>query len=190
VSPGSSSRFVRALFLFGSFAFAPLPGVAQSGASAWLHDIEIDPVAYALNGYSVHVALGPSKLRVDLGAYAMALPEVMHGNEDFEVSFDGFGANVQYFPSGGHTGGWVGLGGAVIRTLVERRATDLADRQRSVHSGVSTGWRFDLGRDFFINPWVGVGYLFHTRDVTLGGSTYEPNRITVFPAVHLGYRVR
>lgn len=41
-----------------------------------------------------------------------------------------------------------------------------------------------------VTPWTGVSRCFIVRDITLGDATYESNPITVFPAVHLGYRFR
>ena len=36
-------------------------------------------------------------MRIDLGAYAMAVPRFIHGNKSFDQSFDGFGVKLQYF---------------------------------------------------------------------------------------------
>ena len=172
-----------------TFALAALILAAGPAAAEGFHaDFEVDPTAYALRGHSLHVGLGWDRLRLDLGAYAMALPQALHGNEDFDVSFDGFGAKLQYFPFAEQEGAFFGVDGGVTRPLVQRVGTDLAERQTQVGVGVNLGWRLLLGERFFATPWLGLGYTFGADDVTLAGSTFEAMPFTVFPAVHLGYR--
>jgi hypothetical protein len=59
-----------------------------------------------------------------------------------------------------------------------------------VQAGVHVGYRIALPAHFYVTPWIGVSYAWSAADVTLGGMTYEPARINVFPAVHVGYRFR
>jgi hypothetical protein len=73
---------------------------------------------------------------------------------------------------------------------VSRCYVALASRQTELEAGINLGWRFDLPARFYATPWVGVSHAFNRKDVTLGGSTYAGSGITVFPAVHLGYRFR
>jgi hypothetical protein len=168
---------------------APAPAAAESPAE--LHgDVEVDPTAYALSGYSVHAGFGWSRLRVDLGAFAMALPGFVHGNEGFDASFDGFGAKLQYFPLAEQAGLFVGVDAGLGRMLVQRDGTDLAARRRQLTAGVDAGWRFELWEGLYATPWLGVGYAFNARDVVLGGQTFQSSPWVLFPAVHLGYRFR
>lgn len=151
-------------------------------------DVEVDPTAYVLEGYSLHVGLGWGRLRLDVGAFGMAVPSFAVGNSDFDVSFDGYGAKLQYFPFAEQRGGFVGLDGGVAWQLAERTATEMASRDRQVSLGVNAGWRFAFGDRFYATPWLGVSHAFSARDTTLAGSTYQPPRITFFPAIHLGVR--
>jgi hypothetical protein len=159
------------------------------GVSSFHGDFEIDPTAYALGGFSLHVGLGWKRLRVDLGNYAMGLPQALSGTRDFDVSFDGYGAKAQLFLfSDEQRGGFVGVDGGVTRMSVRRDETDLTRRQSQVGLGVNLGWRFAFGDHFYATPWIGFGYAFGAKDVTLEGATYTASRVTIFPAVHLGYR--
>jgi hypothetical protein len=172
-------------------ASAEAPAATTAAEPSPFHaDVEIDPTAYALSGYSLHVGLGWKRLRLDLGAFAMALPAIVQDNDDFDVSFDGFGAKLQYFGFGDQVGGFIGVDVAVARPLVERAGSDLAHRSTETSMGVNAGWRFDLVGDLYVTPWIGVGYSFDAEDVMLDGARYEAQRITVFPAVHVGYRLR
>ena len=153
-------------------------------------DVEIDPTAYALDGNSIHVGAGTGRFRVDLGSFAEHLPQFFHGHDGFDVSFDGFGVKLQAFLADDQHGWFGGIDGGELRVLAQRRGTDLADRQRQISVGVHAGYRFTLPDGFYITPWIGVGYDFGTRDVTFQGATYHADPISVFPAVHLGFRFR
>lgn len=168
---------------------APTAVAAPAAPPSRVHlDVEIDPTAYILRGYSLHVGIGWRRLRVDLGAYAMAMPEFMHGNPDFDVSFHGFGVKAQFFPLAEQRGLFVGVDTGLAMPLVQRRDTDLARRGLQVSVGAHIGWRFPIIAGLYVTPWVGVSYSFNAEDVTLANRTYTNNPITVFPAVHIGYR--
>jgi hypothetical protein len=166
------------------------PARFAGDSHAFHADVEVDPTAYVLDGYSLHAGLGSGSFRVDLGAYALALPEFVHGNRDFEASFNGYGAKFQYFPFVEQTGGFVGMDFGVIRSLVRLKSTKLADRQTSFGVGVNAGWRFDLVGGLYATPWLGVSRAFGIEKVELGGKTFESSPWVVFPAVHLGLRLR
>ncbi|MDB4961252.1 MAG: hypothetical protein JWP01_1251 [Myxococcales bacterium] len=153
-------------------------------------DVEIDPTAYVLEGYSLHVGLGWKQLRVDLGTFAIAVPSAIQTNEAFDVSLQGAGVKLQYFPFAEQRHAFVGVDMIVGRQLVERVGTTMASRDLQVSLGVAAGWRFPIGKQIYATPWIGVTYGSKIDDVHLAGSTYETKRITVFPAVHLGYRFR
>jgi hypothetical protein len=160
------------------------PAAAEPGV-----DVEIDPIAYALDGYSLHAGVTHDRLRIDLGAFAIAVPEAVHGNDGFRASFDGFGAKAQYFVLRPQAGPFVGAGAGVARLLVERDGTQLAERTTGLSAGVHVGWRFELPHDFYATPWIGVDYtLTGADDVMLDGATFERSAWSVFPTVHLGRR--
>lgn len=163
---------------------------APAPASSFHADAEVDPTAYVLDGYSVHVGIGHRRLRVDLGAYAMKLPKAVHGHDDLELSFDGYGVKVQYFLFAEQRGGFVGVDGGVMRPTVAKPDMQLAERNTELGIGVNAGWRFAITDAFYATTWLGVSYNVNPHTVMLGTSKYEGSHITVFPAVHLGYRFR
>jgi opacity protein-like surface antigen len=164
-------------------------GAAPSPSPSRLHvDAEIDPAGYLLDGYSLHLGVGWRHLRVDLGAYAMRLPQAVHGHDDLDVSFDGYGVKLQYFFRPEQTGGFVGVDAGVIRPTVRKSGTQLSERHTELGVGVNFGWRFTFAERFYATPWLGIGYGLDPHTVTVGGSTYEGSHLSVFPAVHFGYR--
>jgi hypothetical protein len=172
----------------------PAPGsvaTSTSTSTSGFHaDFEVDPTAYVFQGHSLHVGLGWKKLRLDLGAFALALPDALVGHEDFSVAFDGYGLKLQYFPFAEQRGAFVGIDAGVARPFVRRKGTDLAVRRTEYNAGVNFGWRFVFGERFYATAWLGLSRPLARDPVTLAGSTYEGSALTVFPAVHLGYRFR
>lgn len=167
-------------------ALAPRTAAADPGSLAG--DVEVDPTAYILDGSSLHAGLARGHLRLDLGVYAMALPQAAHGDDGFDVAFDGFGAKLQWFPRASRTGVFVGVDAGVARVRAHRQGTDLTVVDRQVSTGVHVGYRFALPANLYVTPWLGVGRAWGAEDLTVDGATYEAMPVTVFPAVHLGYR--
>jgi len=158
--------------------------------SALHADMEVDPTAYALKGFSLHVGVSRRNLRLDLGNFAMALPRFAHGDDGFDVSFDGYGAKLQWFLFDEQAGLFAGVDAGLVRVQARRQNTDLSVRQNQFGLGVHAGYRFTLPAGFYLTPWLGVGYQFNTSDITLADATYKTNPISLFPAVHLGFRFR
>ena len=166
--------------------------LATSAASAepLRADLELDPTAYVLSGNSLHVGVGSGHWRVDLGNFAMAVPQWAHGNDDFEVSFDGYGAKLHYFRRDDQTGLYGGVGVSAARMHARLQGTDLSADDAQYGTGVELGYRIALPHRFHVTPWLGVGTTWGARTVTLADKTFEPSRLTIFPAIHVGYRFR
>lgn len=172
-----------------SSAFLALALLASAASASPVRgDVELDPTAYALSGYSIHAGIGYQHLRLDLGNFAMALPQFVHGDDGFDVAFDGYGAKLQYFFRGDQTGLFAGVDGGVVRVHARLQGSDLAADDTQIGAGVHAGYRFSLPAGFYATAWLGVGYVFSADDVMLGGKTYDAQPFTVFPAIHLGYR--
>ncbi|MCL4223646.1 MAG: hypothetical protein KJZ91_04145 [Myxococcales bacterium] len=153
-------------------------------------DAEVDPTAYALGGYSLHVGAGAGRLRVDLGAFALDVPGFIHGNDGFAAAFHGYGAKLQAFASPQQRGGFVGVGLGLVRFTVTRDGTQLAHDAREVSVDVHAGWRLDLPARFYATAWLAVGRSLGAGDVTLDGATFARSPWMVFPALHVGHRFR
>lgn len=168
---------------------AVLLAIATPAAASPLRgDVEIDPTAYVLAGHSLHAGLSYEHLRVDLGNYGLAVPQAIHGDDRFDIAFDGYGAKVQWFLRADQYGWFGGVDGGVTWFHVHRRGTDHAATDRQIGMGLDAGYRFDLPADLYAALWLGLGYQWGADDVALDGATFEPQPVTVFPAVHVGYR--
>jgi hypothetical protein len=150
-------------------------------------DVEVDPMAYALQGHSVHVGVGTGRFRFDVGAFGLELPAWAKPNTAFDAGFAGFGAkaHAHWFEDG--TGPFAGVGLGAVRTVVQHRASGVAARDTSLGVGVEVGWLVPLVAGLYVKPWVGVSRTLGAEDVEVDGERFEAVRWQVFPTVHLGY---
>jgi hypothetical protein len=180
---------IVALLLASTPAFAD--GGPGNASSSRLHlDMEVDPTAYVLRGYSVHVGIGWKHARLDLGSYGMDVPEAFHGNEGWHASFLGAGAKLQWFPFAAQRGAFIAVGGGVMRQRIVLHETQEASRDTATAAGVELGWRFPLPRGLYVTPWAGVSFSPGASDVMVSGRTFHNKQVLPFAAVHLGYQFR
>jgi hypothetical protein len=151
-------------------------------------DVEIDPLAYVLSGYSVHAGVRYRRFRFDLGAFGLDVPTRLATNPALEERYDGFGVKVDYHVT---TGRWVPFAGlSASRALL--RLTE-KDTQRAASTwqfvpAVRAGLEIAVVSGFYLSPWVSLGYTLSDGVELVGDETYERSPWRVFPTVHLGWR--
>lgn len=174
--------FVRAAVVAAVLALIPAAALAQ-----W--EVEADPIAYGLKGFSGHlgrqVADGAGRLQI--GAFGANVPEAWHGNDGLDLRARGVTAKADYFPRGQPSGLFVGVDATYSRTRFRREETGSQTTRNGGGIGPRIGYRFNIGEHFYITPWVSMGYQFNASDVTLDGERFEQNRYVIFPTVHLGW---
>jgi hypothetical protein len=176
-------RFWKAFMICGILGFLPITAYAQ-------REIEADPTAYALSGYSVHIAdaIFDGKSRLQLGAFAAETPEWVHGNSGWTEKSHGVTFKFDYFPLQPLRGLFIGLDSNYARVRYTLRQTNEKAYQNIVSLGPRIGYRFQLGEHLYVSPWISVDYQFNAEDVVLSGKTFEQGKLAVFPAVHVGWR--
>jgi hypothetical protein len=178
-----NSRFAPLLLVVASLA-VPAPGAAQAHV-----EIEADPIAYAFNGYSLHLAKVMGRVRVNVGTFGLDIPAAYHGNEGWTSSMRGAGVKVDYLGSS-IDGVFVGLDGGYMRNRYALRAGGEAAERDVIGLGVRGGYRQAIGRrGLYVAPWVSVGYNFDGEDVVIAGKEFQRRAVSVFPTVHLGWRI-
>jgi hypothetical protein len=160
-----------------------------SNTDGWSADVELDPLAYAAGGHSVHVGLGRGRVRVDLGAFAADIPEWLQQVDGFDVRSDGFGMKLDVFLQEDWSGPFAGVEAGLLGTTLRSPAGD-HDFDRSLLVGGRAGWRIPLGAGFYATPWLGVDYAIGAGDRNVGAYRYEQSPWVLFPTLHVGYRVR
>lgn len=150
-------------------------------------EVEADPIAYALNGFSLHVASMVGSARVSVGTFGIDVPEWLHGNDGWDASFRGVGVKLDYLGSR-VDGYFVGIDGGYMRMSYGLDGGPAVKRDE-IGVGVRGGYRMDIGKSgLYVSPWVGLGYTFRGRDVVIGEERFDHKPITVFPTIHIGWR--
>jgi hypothetical protein len=165
-------------------AFSRLSPLAQA---QW--EVEADPTAYALKGFSAHVghrAFG-GRSRLQFGAFGAETPEWIHGNNGFTEDSRGVTLKVDYFlhrPAGGF---FFGADSNYARVRYELAQTHERTYRNLVGVGPRVGYRLNLGKHLYLSPWVSVDYQWNAKDITISAKTFRQGRFSLFPALHLGW---
>ncbi|GAA4467734.1 hypothetical protein GCM10023189_51920 [Nibrella saemangeumensis] len=167
---------------------------AQTKEPSHTWEIEIDPIAYALKGYSVHGIYAPGRWRFDAGVFGIQVPESFHGNKGFSVYTQGIGVKANYLLQGTR-GLFTGIGVGYSKDKVRHNQTQASDTGHTLSVGPHIGYRFFLQKKadgtphgLYIAPWVSVDYHLHTDKVKFQDLTYTNKNWGYFPTVHIGYR--
>ena len=154
-------------------------------------EIEVDPLAFALKGYSFHVIFPFENSRIDSGFFGLELPENSK-NEYYTVRFDGYGLKWDYIGNS-IEGMFFGVEAArSMVTLQYDRPNDGLSLQETTRQMTTYGFRigYRFGKEgFYISPWLGISKAdLSGAPVKLSGSEYRQEEIVLFPTVHIGYR--
>jgi len=149
-------------------------------------EVEVDPIAYAANGFSLHLATVLGSARVSIGTFGADIPEWLHGNDDWSMSFRGAGVKVDYLGSR-IDGFFIGVDGGYMRNTYTIGGQ--SEKRNDAAVGVRAGYRLDIGRrGLYLSPWVGVSYTMGGDDMVIGDQRFNDSPITIFPTVHIGWR--
>jgi outer membrane autotransporter protein len=152
-------------------------------------EAETDPAAYALQGFSVHLGhpIFDQRFRLQLGAFGAETPEWIHGNSGFTENSRGVTFKFDYFPLHRLSGLFLGADSNYSWVRYELNQTHEHVDRNIVGLGQRIGYRFNVGKHFYLSPWVSVDYQFNAKDVTISGKIFRESPYSVFPALHLGW---
>ncbi len=155
-------------------------------------ELEVDPIAYVMKGYSVHGVYNMQRLRFDLGVFGIEQPGSITGNKNFNVMTRGFGLKVNYLITG-VKGLYAGADLGYAANDVSIKESTVKDMGHNLSAGVHAGYRFFLfphNKSFlsglYITPWAGVSYNHVYDKVKLAG--YKEGNTGYFATLHIGYR--
>jgi hypothetical protein len=165
---------------------------AQEKETARL-EVEADPLAYILNGYSVHLGVTYGKFRSSAGTFRIKQPSFQLDNDAFSVYSSGFDLKTDYLfgkTKGLHAGIQLTYGKDKIGLKGSADKEDLW----GLSIGARGGYRFMFGKSenrykgFYINPWAALIYSANAKTISKGGEDYKQPSVSIFPAVHVGWR--
>lgn len=153
-------------------------------------EVEADPIAYGLKGFSGHIGHGVFNdySRIQVGGFGAETPEFFHGNEGFTQSSRGVTVKLDHFFKRGHKGWFVGADGDYSRVRYKWNATGASTGRNLAALGPRAGYRFGIGDHLYIVPWVSTNYVFNAHNVALSGNTFKEKSFRVFPTVHVGWK--
>jgi hypothetical protein len=185
---------VRALALL--VLLIPSTASADEAWRAWQPRLDVEPAAFFLHGYSVHVGAQPPampRLLLSTGAYAFDVPDLLvdfSGEDSAEWNvrlFFGAGVFAEYFVGAQPDRGWL-VGGqlGVQRYEVTDRAA-MASRFTDALLLVRGGYEWHPGGyGFYIYPWIGAAF---TAKVGGDDGGYAPRAVVPYVTADIGWRL-
>jgi hypothetical protein len=157
-------------------------------------EVEVDPIAYALNGYSLHGILVHKKLRFDVGVFGIKQPDGYSGNKGFSTYTSGYGLKVNYLFGKNET--WFsGVGLGYSTNHVTHQATNQENKQAVVGVGVHIGYRWfmfkqrtSMVKNLYLGPWASLDFNTADKKIAAANQNYIQPRFSIFPTVHIGYK--
>jgi Protein of unknown function (DUF3575) len=153
-------------------------------------EVESDPTAYALKGFSAHVGhtVFNGRMRWQIGAFGAETPEWIHGNKGFTENSRGGTIKIDYFPLRPLRGLFFGADSNYSRVRYALEDTHERAYGNIVGIGPRVGYRFGLGKHLYLNPWVSTDYQFNAKDVSISGKIFHEKKYSIFPAIHVGWK--
>lgn len=156
-------------------------------------ELEADPLAYILNGYSLHLALSYPKMRYSIGIVGIKQPDFFLDNKAFTVYTSEFDFKTDYL-FGVVRGFFAGIQLTYGRDRIGLTNEKYRENLWGMTVGIRGGYRFMFGhadkqyKGFYITPWIAWLYTPDAKTVQRGSENYRQPRWFPFPAVHLGWR--
>lgn len=148
-------------------------------------DIEIDPLAYAFQGYSGHLGLSGRLGRLDLGAFGAKIPNAFLKNSSFSAQFRGIGIKWDKQPVT-LSGLFYGIETSIAKLTYTHISTYSKITRTEKTIGGRVGFRFEQS-GFTVSPWVGIGYNADSKPIIVNGDEFKNSPWVVFPTVHIGW---
>ena len=165
------------------FSFSAAETTVQDSieASESKLSIEIDPIAFALEGFSFHLLLQKENWRGDLGIFGLTLPQNMLPDDSDEISFKGVGVKVDRFIS---PSWFIGLQASINQFKSLKKGQSKLDKNFAYESSIRVGYRYDLYKGLYVEPWISLGY----QDFISDHNAPDLQNLAVFPTVHIGWQ--
>lgn len=164
----------------------------KSFKNGW--EVEVDPIAYLMNGHSVHAIYQYGRFRFDAGSYGIEVPEGFQQNDGFKLKNEGFGVKANYLLQGVN-GFYSGLGIGYSDLEATDKQTGERRTGNSIGIGVDLGYRLFFKKEkdgdrngLYLTPWVGINYNFFPDQIKFTSKEYKQEPLEFFPTVHIGYR--
>lgn len=151
-------------------------------------ELEVEPVAYILNGAGATAGYQSNNWQYSAEIYGLDLPESLHGNESFDASLIGAEAHLERFFNGTGSGFFIGPEFGVSRLEVTHQTTGISEEHIQYSIGVRGGYRWYTGLGkLYLSPVGGLGYTLNSKDFEIEGDVFESGNLTPFITVDIGW---
>lgn len=158
-------------------------------------ELEVDPIAYALKGYSLHLIYVKQKWRTDLGVFAIEQPKGYGPNDGYSIYSSGLGLkfnrliNVKETVFAG-----IGMGYVENRVLHIQSSETAVSKVGSI--GIHAGYRWFpfkksdslFPKGLYLTPWASLDYNNKLNSVQFENTGYKQAKWSIFPTVHIGFK--
>lgn len=151
-------------------------------------NLEIDPIPYALNGFSVAAGVNMDHMGYEIEVFGIEVPEAFHGNEGFTRYVWGVSAKADYYFRGADDGLFTGIDVDVTSARYTLNETGGDINKTHVSAGLTFGYKVKLTDDLYVTPWAGLGYMFNADDLSIDGEMFQQNALRPFPALSIGWQ--
>ncbi|NRA64478.1 MAG: hypothetical protein HRU19_08350 [Pseudobacteriovorax sp.] len=183
---------MKKLTLFFKIMFTLLLCMATSNSLQGQAFVEADPFAYALSGHSLHTGLQSHGFRLQIGLFAAEIPDEIKDNDAFEVRQSGYGLKLDYYGTTTKGGFWGVEYGNITASYMLKGSDNKINRGLNLF-GVRAGYKWMLGKRFYIMPWIGLDKIINPSkknlEIQLAGETYQENEYIIFPTIHIGFDI-
>lgn len=160
-------------------------------------ELEMDPIAFMLHGYSVHSGYQSGHLRWDMGIYGLREPSFFTGYDNFNIRSNGGGIKMDYLFQK-RKGLLLGIESDISNEHVSPKSNDSNNDVTKTFTNISLsmriGYRWMLGsksssyKGFYIFPWVSfLSFNLNPQTASIQGKEYRQKTFSFFPTVHFGY---
>lgn len=157
-------------------------------------ELEIDPIAYALKGYSIHGIYVKNRLRTDLGFFGIRQPEGYSKNKGYTVQSAGVGIKFNYLLNRTETL-FAGLGLGYYENNIKKNNSGLTSVHKISSIGIHAGYRLfafkhsnTIFKNLYVAPWASLDYNRTLNKTAFDQDGYKQAKWSVFPTIHLGYK--
>lgn len=180
------------IWLFLIFLVGPYHAKTQETSNPRI-EIETDPLAYLLHGYSAHAAVTYGGFRTSAGVYGIKPLDFLKENDAFDVFTSGFDLKMDYL-FGSVKGFYVGVQATYSRDRIGLKEATYREDLWGLNVGIRGGYRFLFGklenqyRGFYLTPWAALLHNPSTKTIRHGDEEYKQAAWVPFPTLHLGWR--
>jgi hypothetical protein len=164
-----------------------LVAVPAAAQAQW--ETEADPIAFALHGFSLHAARElPGRERLQIGIFGADVPASWLPHQFAERS-RGITLKFDYFLGNRPAGVFIGVDGDYSREDYALKNAGDSTARNLLGLAPRVGYRIDVGRHFYLTPWLSTGYQFNVHDdVVISGERFDQKKYSIFATVHPGWR--